>query len=303
MVDVIVRGLDAPAAAGRIYNAIDAGGVTWRDYITDIARLAGAAPPTRRIPVAVARVLAAAMETAWRLARRPGRPLLTREAVQLLASGPPVPITRARAELGYDPIPYHRGPGRRRRYLRGNAMKHARALSIVTVLAALAALAACDSRATASNGAEVGKPGRLSSELESCGATAHCAEGLRCCDQVCKREARSTLGDFHAARGARAGAAGDIDAAIAAYAEALAAYEAEKLTVPPDVDCAYGHALVRARGTKDKAELAARVLHRCVLAIPVAVPLQARPWPAWPSSIRPASIPPKSGGPSSPTCT
>ena len=88
------------------------------------------------------------------------------------------------------------------------------------------------------------------------------------------REGRSTVGDYYAARGARAGAAGDIDAAIAAYAEGLAAYETEKLTVPPDVDCAYGHALVRARGTKDKAELAARVLHRCVLAIPVAVPLR-----------------------------
>ena len=34
------------------------------------------------------RRIAINMERAWRLARRPGRPLMTREAVRLLASGP-----------------------------------------------------------------------------------------------------------------------------------------------------------------------------------------------------------------------
>ncbi len=150
-------------------------------------------------------------------------------------------------------------------------MNHIRpALSLVI------ALAACDSRATASGGGESSKADRLSRELESCGTTAHCAEGLRCWEHVCQREGRSTLGDFYAARGARLLAGGDTDGAIAAYAEGLAAYEAAKLTAPPDLDCAYGLALVRARATKDKAELAARVLHRCVLAIPPAVPLRTQ---------------------------
>jgi nucleoside-diphosphate-sugar epimerase len=121
VVDVIVRALDTPAAAGRVYNAIDAGGVTWRTYLTDIARLAGGAPPKRSLPPGVARVLAGAMERAWRLARRPGRPLMTREAVRLLASGPPVPISRARSELGYDPVPYDRGLAAVARYLEGRS--------------------------------------------------------------------------------------------------------------------------------------------------------------------------------------
>ncbi|HUQ02318.1 MAG TPA: hypothetical protein VM261_07455 [Kofleriaceae bacterium] len=142
--------------------------------------------------------------------------------------------------------------------------------------ACLLVLIACDSRATASNGGDTVKADRLSRELESCGTTAHCADGLRCWDAMCQRAERSTLGDFLAARGARLLAANDLDGAIAAYAEGLAAYEAAKLTVPPDLDCAYGLALAHARGTKDKAELAARVLHRCVLAIPVAVPLRTR---------------------------
>lgn len=119
VVDVIVRALDEPGAAGRIYNALDGAGITWRAYLTDLARLAGARPPKRSIPAGVARVLAGAMESAWRVTRRPSRPLLTREAVQLLASGPPIPIARARAELGYDPIPYERGLAAVARYLEG----------------------------------------------------------------------------------------------------------------------------------------------------------------------------------------
>jgi hypothetical protein len=149
-------------------------------------------------------------------------------------------------------------------------MKH------ISILVLVVVAAACDSRATASNGGDSVKSDRLSRELESCGTTSHCAEGLRCWERMCQRAERSTLGDFQAARGQRLLASGDVDGAIAAYAEGLAAYEAAKLTVPPDLDCAYGLALARARGTKDKAELAARVLHRCILAIPVAVPLRAQ---------------------------
>lgn len=149
------------------------------------------------------------------------------------------------------------------------------ALAVLAVLAVLV-LGACDSRATPVSGPSGPPPDRQSRELESCGTTSHCAEGLRCWAGACQREGRSTLGDYQAARGARLLGGGETDLAIAAYAEALAAYEADKLTVPPDVDCAYGQALTAARASKEKAELAARVLHRCLLAVPVAVPLRAQ---------------------------
>lgn len=151
-------------------------------------------------------------------------------------------------------------------------MKHVRAHIL---LCGLAALGACDSRATASGDGAAVTPKRLSAEFESCGTTAHCGDGLRCWERACMREARSTLGDLHAARGARALATGDVDAALRAYAEGLAAYDAAKLAIPPDVDCAYGLALSRGRDTKEK-ELAARVLHRCLLGVPVAVPLRTQ---------------------------
>lgn len=141
----------------------------------------------------------------------------------------------------------------------------ATALVAACSLAALAGLSACDTRATASNSGTVA-PERLSSELETCGATADCAPSLRCFDHACVRDARSTLGDYLAARGARATT---VEAAIADYAEALATYEGEKVAVPAELDCAYGRALAKAKGKTDKAELAARVLHRCLLATPV----------------------------------
>ena len=55
-------------------------------------------------------------------------------------------------------------------------------------LAAVALVAGCDTRATASNAGAVA-PERLSTELESCAATADCAVGLRCFDLTCVRAA------------------------------------------------------------------------------------------------------------------
>ncbi len=66
-------------------------------------------------------------------------------------------------------------------------------------LVALVAAAACDTRATASNSGPA-TPERPSAELESCGATADCAAGLRCFERTCVRDARSTLGDYLAAQ-------------------------------------------------------------------------------------------------------
>jgi hypothetical protein len=62
------------------------------------------------------------MERAWRLAGRRDRPLLTREAAQLLASRPPLPIARAVAELGYAPRPYALAMDEVRAYLQMSPM-------------------------------------------------------------------------------------------------------------------------------------------------------------------------------------
>jgi hypothetical protein len=125
--------------------------------------------------------------------------------------------------------------------------------------------AACDSRAKASDPPR----GDKSKELESCSASADCAEHLRCFEHACRRTARSAVGDYFAALGAQLKAKGDIEGAIDAYNRALGHYDSEKIALPPDVDCAYGAALAAGKTNKAHAELGARVLHRCILAVPV----------------------------------
>jgi hypothetical protein len=139
----------------------------------------------------------------------------------------------------------------------------------------IALAAACDSKATASDPQGGGARSELrSKEYESCSASAQCGDDLRCFDHMCRRTARSNVGDYYAALGAALVSRGDYENAIAAYTQAEGHYDSEKVSLPPDVDCAYGNALALAK--KDKAELGARVLHRCILAVPVGSGLRDR---------------------------
>lgn len=134
----------------------------------------------------------------------------------------------------------------------------------------LVLLCACDSRAKASDPTNAaGHADQKSKEWESCGTTSHCADGLRCFENVCKRSARSTVGDYYAALGWQQRGKGDLEGAIGSYNQALGHYDSEKIALPPDIDCGYGAALAAAKGNKEHAELGARVLHRCLLAVPV----------------------------------
>ena len=123
----------------------------------------------------------------------------------------------------------------------------------------------CDSKAKASDPSHTGDK---SKEFETCSSTASCQDPLRCFEHICRRTARSTVGDYFAALGASERTKGNIAGSIDAYNRALGHYDAEKIALPPDIDCEYGSALAADKGNKEHAELAARVLHRCILAIP-----------------------------------
>jgi hypothetical protein len=142
---------------------------------------------------------------------------------------------------------------------------------------ALALVTACDSKAKATDPQGGGaRPEQKSKEYESCGASLHCQDDLRCFEGACRRTARSIVGDYHVAAGRAAATRGDLEAAVTAFATAVGQYDAEKVAVPPDVECAYGATLAAARGKADYAERAAKVLHRCVLAVPAASALRER---------------------------
>lgn len=148
---------------------------------------------------------------------------------------------------------------------------------VVFVAGALALLLGCDARATSTDPQiSIPRSDQKSLEFESCGATVHCADALRCFNQTCRRTTRSRVGDYLAALGSSLRARGRLPDAVAAYADALARYQSDKLDAPPDIDCAYGGALAASKGKKEQTELAARVLHRCLLAVPKGSALYAQ---------------------------
>ncbi|HEV7558153.1 MAG TPA: hypothetical protein VGO00_21945 [Kofleriaceae bacterium] len=147
----------------------------------------------------------------------------------------------------------------------------ARAYLVLVILAG-----ACDSKATASDPLGGGRSEQRSKEYESCSASSQCGDDLRCFEHTCRRTNRSTVGDYYAARGALLRTRGDSEGAVEAYTQALGHYDTEKLALPPDIDCAYGAALAGAKGKKEHVELGARVLHRCLLAVPVGSGLRDR---------------------------
>jgi len=102
VVDILVRAAERVGAVGRIYNANDDHGVTWRRYVTALAELIGS-PAPRSIPRALAGVAARLSESTSRALRRRERPGVTREALNLCQAPLRVPVDRARRELGYEP--------------------------------------------------------------------------------------------------------------------------------------------------------------------------------------------------------
>lgn len=142
------------------------------------------------------------------------------------------------------------------------------ALALTALLTA--GFAGCDPNAKAnSNDNALASADRQSKAYESCARTSDCSGELRCFDHVCRSTQASVIGDYHAALGAQELAAGNIDAAIKAYTDAVNTYEADKLPLPLSVLCGKGRALTAARDNREQAERAAKTLHNCLLRAPV----------------------------------
>lgn len=106
-VDNVVEGLVLAAGRGRpgaAYFVHDGEHVEFRRFVTDLLATAGVEVPDRSTPPFVAGAAAPVMEAVWRLLRRPGTPPVTRLAVWLSAKECTIDISRAREELGYEPV-------------------------------------------------------------------------------------------------------------------------------------------------------------------------------------------------------
>jgi nucleoside-diphosphate-sugar epimerase len=103
----VVEGLILAATKGKSGNAYfvtDGDPVVFREFITELMSTAGVAMPGRSVPVGVAKPLAGAAESIWGALRRTSTPPLTRLAVWLSAMECTIDISKARAELGYEPV-------------------------------------------------------------------------------------------------------------------------------------------------------------------------------------------------------
>jgi nucleoside-diphosphate-sugar epimerase len=77
--------------------------VVFREFVTDLLCTRGIDPPDRTLPLALGRALAGASETLWRALALGGAPPLSRTAIWLSSLEVTIDISKACAELGYDP--------------------------------------------------------------------------------------------------------------------------------------------------------------------------------------------------------
>src|ERR687895_819624 len=106
-VDNTVEGLclgATKAPAGGVYFVTDGEPVVFREFLERMLGTQGVSVPDKSVPAGVATAAAAGAERAWRLLRRPGPPPLTRFAVWVSSKECTLDISRARTELGYEPV-------------------------------------------------------------------------------------------------------------------------------------------------------------------------------------------------------
>jgi nucleoside-diphosphate-sugar epimerase len=89
---------------GSAYFVTDGDPVVFREFITDLLSTKNVEPPDRNLPAPLARFVSGASETVWGAFRIKRAPPLTRLAYWLSAQECTIDISRARAELGYEPV-------------------------------------------------------------------------------------------------------------------------------------------------------------------------------------------------------
>jgi nucleoside-diphosphate-sugar epimerase len=106
-VDNVVEGLVLTAAKGRAgeaYFVTDGEPAVFREFITELVETQGVEPPTRTVPAPVASAVAAGSEGVWRVFHLGGEPPITRLALWLSSQECTIDISKARSELGYEPV-------------------------------------------------------------------------------------------------------------------------------------------------------------------------------------------------------
>jgi nucleoside-diphosphate-sugar epimerase len=110
-VDNVVEGLILAVEKGRpgeAYFVTDGEPVVFREFVTQLLRTQGVEPPDRSLPAWMAGPTARICEAAWRLLPLPGEPPMTTFRAWLLTQECTIDISKARTELGYEPLVSHK---------------------------------------------------------------------------------------------------------------------------------------------------------------------------------------------------
>ncbi len=107
VVDAVLAVLAAPAAVGEAFNVTDELSVTWREFLDDLALGLGCHPPQIRLAPRLALGLGVGLEEGYRGLRRltgvHAAPLLSRQAVQVLAVDQDFSSAKLRSVMGWSP--------------------------------------------------------------------------------------------------------------------------------------------------------------------------------------------------------
>jgi len=106
-VDNTVEGLILGATRGQpggVYFVTDGEPVVFREFVTRLLGTQGVVAPDRNVPAGPMRRAAALGERIWRLLPISGAPPVTRMAVWVSSLETTIDISRAREELGYEPV-------------------------------------------------------------------------------------------------------------------------------------------------------------------------------------------------------
>jgi 2-alkyl-3-oxoalkanoate reductase len=103
LVDGIFLAAENPGAVGEVFNLTDGQLVTKRQFVSRVAELAGLKPPTRRIPLPLARVLANTVEGIAKLRGAKNPPFINKARFKFVGLHLDYSIEKARRVLGYQP--------------------------------------------------------------------------------------------------------------------------------------------------------------------------------------------------------
>ncbi len=103
LVEGIFLAAESPAAIGEVFNLTDGQHITKKQFVGTVAELAGLNPPTKRLPLPLAKFLANVVEGGAKLRGAKNPPIINKARFKFLGLNLDYSIEKARRVLSYSP--------------------------------------------------------------------------------------------------------------------------------------------------------------------------------------------------------